>query len=97
MVELGPISQQLVFAARPEYLSLTYDYMSGCPKYKGTTCLHIPTTQMAHTYHTNPNGIKIAIFLNHKNRLLSTAEGSTLRLLTMMYLSCACCCPRVPI
>ena len=43
MVELGPICQQLVFAARPEYLSLTYHYMSGCPKYKGTTCLHIPT------------------------------------------------------
>ena len=36
---------QLVFAARPEYLSLTYNYISGCPKYKGTTCLqHIPTT-----------------------------------------------------
>ena len=41
MVGLGPICQKLVFAARPEYLSLIYNYMSGCPKYKGTTCLHI--------------------------------------------------------
>ena len=44
MVGLGPICQQLVFAARPEYLSLTYHYMSGCSKYIGTTCMHIPTT-----------------------------------------------------
>ena len=43
MVGLGPIRQQLVFAARPEYLSLAYHYMSGCLKYKSTTCLHIPT------------------------------------------------------
>ena len=41
---LGPICQQLVFAAWPEYLSLTYHNMSSCPKYKGTTCLRIPTT-----------------------------------------------------
>ena len=46
MVGLGPTCKQLVFAARPVYLSLTYNYMSGCPKYKGTTCLHIPTTQV---------------------------------------------------
>ena len=44
MVGLGSIFQRLVFAARPEYLSLTYHYISGCPKYKGTTRLHIPTT-----------------------------------------------------
>ena len=46
MVGLGPICQQLVFAARPEYLSLTNHYMSGCSKYKGTTCLHISTTHI---------------------------------------------------
>ena len=44
MVGLGLICQQLVFAARPEYLGVIYHYMSNCPKYKGTTCLHIPTT-----------------------------------------------------
>ena len=51
MVGLGPMCQQLVFGARPEYLSLANHYMSGCPKYKGTTCLHIPTTLSAYTYH----------------------------------------------
>ena len=44
MVVLVPISQQLLFAARPQYLSLTYNCVSGCLKYKDTTCLHTPTT-----------------------------------------------------
>ena len=45
MVGRRPTCHQLVFAARPEYLSLTHHCMSGCPKYKGTTCRQIPTTQ----------------------------------------------------
>ena len=45
MVGLGSICQQSVFAARPEYLSLTYVSLhEQLPKVQSTTCLHIPIT-----------------------------------------------------
>ena len=82
VVGLGLICQQLVFAARPEYLSFTYHYISGCPKYKGTTCLHIPTTlhippTPAHTYHIGHTYHTCTYLSHHYRKFLKRPKSIT--------------------